>query len=223
VQQHAGQVVAAGTQAKELAVQQDREPGQRMPETSIQIGKGPANTLRVNTALHMRVPVNIDSIIEVHEVVAQAGQKDPNRQRKEQEAKDGCAATQWGKAGLSHGAAFHRRNCPCRPCPLPIALRHVQGRGGRGYLQLPADPCTEDSLWTRAKRKQRAVEPPFGPTGFSLCVAGWPWFWRPAGLGHTGVACSVRLAAVAEWGARPVEFDLGLEGLHLCLVGLGGG
>src|SRR4051812_14708234 len=70
MEQEAGQVMAGGFQAVELAIEQDGKPGQRMPEAGLQIGEGPLDALPAQSAAHVRVFGHVNLVVEVDKSMA---------------------------------------------------------------------------------------------------------------------------------------------------------
>ena len=86
MQQHARQVMAPRVQPVKLAVGQNREPCQRVPETSLQVAKSPLDALPVQPALDVSVLVHVNTVIAVDEVVARCRPEDGHRHGGQQEA-----------------------------------------------------------------------------------------------------------------------------------------
>ena len=82
VEQQARQVVAARAQAEQLAVQQEGQPGQRMPEARIQGCERPAKVSPGQALLDMGVLVNIDIVIKGDKAVVQGREERPDDERK---------------------------------------------------------------------------------------------------------------------------------------------
>ena len=91
VQEHVGQMMAAGLQAIKLAVQHVREPGQRMPVAGVVRGERPGDSLAGQAPADVPVLVDVIVVVEVDEVVAGRLAEDGDH-RQQQQAADGQQA-----------------------------------------------------------------------------------------------------------------------------------
>src|SRR6266446_5426121 len=85
MQQHRYEMVSAGVQAKELAIQHMRKPGQRVPVALRKSAKRPNKPVRAQAALDLRIFGHIRRVIQVNETIAQAPQKHHEYENKQQE------------------------------------------------------------------------------------------------------------------------------------------
>jgi len=76
-----------GPQPEELAIQDMREPSQRMPIEYPDTGESPAHTLPRQSLLHLPIPGDIEVVIVVGKVIARGGKKGRQQQAKEQNAR----------------------------------------------------------------------------------------------------------------------------------------
>src|ERR1035441_7762239 len=67
MEQQASQVITLRVLPEKLTIQQERQPGQGMPETGIQIRKSPAYAFQTQTALDVAVRRDVNRVIIVHE------------------------------------------------------------------------------------------------------------------------------------------------------------
>ena len=63
-------MVPTGVEAIELAIQHQRDPGERMPVGGMAVGKRPGDPLRRQPVCHLRIFVYVLVVIEVDELVA---------------------------------------------------------------------------------------------------------------------------------------------------------
>jgi len=112
MEQEASQMVPGRTQAEELAIEHEREPGQRVPGTADRIGESPAHPGPSEAMTHMDVVRDVTGVINVNETVADGGEENPDDERKEQDGKEDGAAVNGGVAG----AVGHRRGRAASGC-----------------------------------------------------------------------------------------------------------
>src|ERR1035437_558908 len=84
VQQDARQVMAAGIETVELAIQDMRKRGERVPVILVLVGKRPANRSRGQATFDHRILVHVGVVIEVDELVLERlAKNDPDQGGKE--------------------------------------------------------------------------------------------------------------------------------------------
>ena len=88
VQQHIREMVAAGVQPVELAVQHVGKPGKRVPVVGVRAGEGPGNAIKAKTVLHVLVFVYVEVVIQVDEVVRN-GLTEDHRHHQQEKATNG--------------------------------------------------------------------------------------------------------------------------------------
>ena len=82
MQRDIGQMVAAGAQSVELAVEHVGEPRERMPIRGVAAGEGPRNPVGRHAALYMRVLINVFIVVVVDErEIGRPSEDDRNRQQ----------------------------------------------------------------------------------------------------------------------------------------------
>ena len=65
MKQHVRQMMAPGTPVKKLDVNHVADPGERVPVGRIKTGERPANRFPTQTGMNVRVPKDVDRIVEI--------------------------------------------------------------------------------------------------------------------------------------------------------------
>ena len=71
MKQNVSQMMSPGLESVELAIQHVRDRGKRMPVGRVNMGEGPLDIARGETADYSWIIVNVRTIVVVHEVVVQ--------------------------------------------------------------------------------------------------------------------------------------------------------
>src|ERR1035437_7914236 len=88
MKENVGEVMAPGPQTEELAVQDMRQPGQRMPVGGVCAVKSPADALPRQAALDVTVFSDVKVVIIINEAVAQGREESAEHDQKEKGAED---------------------------------------------------------------------------------------------------------------------------------------
>jgi uncharacterized protein YoaH (UPF0181 family) len=86
VQQQIDEMMAAGLEAEQLAIEHVRERGERVPVARMRVGERPGNVTERKASAYGRVVSDINWIIEINEVVAKRLREDEPGNRNETNA-----------------------------------------------------------------------------------------------------------------------------------------